>query len=52
MVMASSAASLVRRVRVLADGSLSDMVNKARAKDAAWGIAERRVFVGDGRNVA
>jgi hypothetical protein len=31
---------------VRANGSLSDMVNKARAKDAAWGIAERRVFVG------
>jgi hypothetical protein len=37
---------------VRANGSLSDMANKARAKDAAWGIAERRVFVGDSRHVA
>ena len=33
------------------DGSLSDIVNKARAKDVAWGLAESAVFVG-GRHVA
>jgi hypothetical protein len=37
---------------VRANGSLSDMVNKARARDAAWGIAESRVFTGDRRNAA
>jgi hypothetical protein len=37
---------------VRANGSLSDMVNKARAKDVAWGTAESRVFMGDRRNVA
>jgi hypothetical protein len=29
---------------VRADGSLSDMVNKTRAKDTAWGLAESAVF--------
>jgi hypothetical protein len=33
------------------DGSLSDMVNSARAKDVAWGLAESIVFVG-GRDAA
>ena len=28
------------------DGSLSDMVNKSRAKDAAWGVAENAVYLG------
>jgi hypothetical protein len=42
--------ALWRVVRV--DGRLSDMVNNARAKDVAWGIAESRVFVGKGRNAA
>jgi hypothetical protein len=30
---------------VRSDGSLSGMVNKARAKDAAWGIAETAVYL-------
>ena len=34
------------------DGSLSDMVNKARAKDAAWGLAETAVFLGENRHAA
>jgi hypothetical protein len=29
---------------VRADGSLSEMVNKTRAKDTAWGLAESAVF--------
>jgi hypothetical protein len=33
------------------DGSLSDMINKTRAKDVAWGLAESVVFVG-GRHAA
>jgi len=28
------------------DGSLSDMVNKTRAKDVAWGLAENAVYLG------
>ena len=28
------------------DGSLSDMVNKTRAKDVAWGLAENTVYLG------
>jgi hypothetical protein len=28
------------------DGRLSDLVNKTRAKDVAWGLAESAVFVG------
>jgi len=28
------------------DGSLSDMVNKTRAKDVAWGLAEKAVYLG------
>jgi hypothetical protein len=28
------------------DGSLSDMVNKTRAKDVAWGVAENAVYLG------
>ena len=28
------------------DGSLSDMVNKTRAKDVAWGLAESAVYLG------
>jgi hypothetical protein len=39
-----------RVVRV--DGRLSNMVNKARAKAVAWGIAESRVFVGEDRKIA
>jgi hypothetical protein len=31
------------------DGSLSDMLNKTRAKDVAWGIAETKVFLGEDR---
>jgi hypothetical protein len=27
------------------DGSLSDMVNKTRAKDVAWGLAENTVYL-------
>jgi hypothetical protein len=37
---------------VRADGTLSGMVNLARAKDAAWGLAERRVFLGEDRRAA
>jgi hypothetical protein len=29
-----------------ADGSLSDMLNKTRAKDVAWGNAETKVYLG------
>jgi len=29
------------------DGSLSDMVNKTRAKDVAWGLAENAVYLGN-----
>jgi hypothetical protein len=32
------------------DGRLSGMVNKARAKDVAWGIAESAVYI-EGRHV-
>jgi hypothetical protein len=28
------------------DSSLSDMVNKTRAKDVAWGVAENAVYLG------
>jgi hypothetical protein len=35
-----------------ADGSLSGMCNLARAKDAAWGLAERRLFLGEDRIAA
>jgi hypothetical protein len=28
------------------DGSLSDMVNRTRAKDVAWGLAENAVYLG------
>jgi len=31
---------------VRASEKLSDMVNKARAKDACWGVAETAVFLG------
>jgi hypothetical protein len=34
------------------DGSLSDLVNKARAKDVAWGRAESAVFTGEARHAA
>jgi hypothetical protein len=29
------------------DGSLSDMVNKTRAKDVAWGLTENAVYLGN-----
>ena len=29
------------------DGSLSDMVNKTRANDVAWGPTENAVYLGD-----
>ena len=29
------------------DGSLSDMVNKTRAKDVAWRLAENAVYLGN-----
>ena len=29
------------------DGSLSDIVNKTRAKDVAWGLAENAVYLGN-----
>jgi len=28
------------------DGSFSDMVNKTRAKDVAWSVAENAVYLG------
>ena len=28
------------------EGSLSDMVNKTRTKDVAWGLAENTVYLG------
>jgi hypothetical protein len=37
---------------VHADGRRSDMTNRARAKDIAWGLAESLVFVGEDRDVA
>lgn len=35
---------------VRADGSLSDMLNKTRAKDVAWGMAETKVYLGEHRS--
>jgi hypothetical protein len=32
---------------IRANGQLSDMLNKARAKDVAWGIADTKVFLGE-----
>jgi hypothetical protein len=37
---------------VRANGQLSDMLNKARAKDVAWGMAETKVFLGEDRHAA
>jgi hypothetical protein len=34
------------------DGRLSDLLNRARAKDVACGMAESQLFVGEGRDVA
>jgi hypothetical protein len=37
---------------VRANGQLSDMLNKTRAKDVAWGIAETKVFLGEDSRAA
>jgi hypothetical protein len=37
---------------IRANGQLSDMLNKARAKDVAWGMAETKVFLGEDRHAA
>jgi hypothetical protein len=31
---------------------LANMLNKARAKDVAWGLAESAVYLGEHRHVA
>jgi hypothetical protein len=45
MTYTKALAHIVPAVRP--DGSLSDMVNKTRAKDVAWGLAENAVYLGN-----